>query len=62
MKSHPEVSRDIKIAEEIEANNNNALEQLTEDDCQRAEATKDWLNRNLLDDKRLYNTAKDMIP
>lgn len=40
----------MKIAEEIEANNTNALDQLTEEDCQRAEATKDWLSRNLLDD------------
>lgn len=59
IKSHPEVERDTKIAKQIEAKTE--LEQLTEEDYQRAQAVGDWLNRNLLEDKRSYLTEKDMI-
>jgi DNA replication licensing factor MCM2 len=46
IKSHPEVQRDLKIGSDPEQMPEN-------EEIERKEATKEWLGRNLLDDRRI---------
>jgi DNA replication licensing factor MCM2 len=62
IKSHPEVVRDMKGLADT-ANAGGVLdEEETQELKQRGLATQDWLQRNLLDDRRVYVSEDDMIP
>lgn len=56
IKSHPEVSRDMKAAQPHNG------EPASEEDVERAQSVKEWLHRNLLDDRRVYVNEEDTIP
>lgn len=55
IKSHPEVTKDFKVLEDIQTQPAN-VEQYNESDIEKAHATREWLSRNLLSDTVLQQT------
>ena len=52
IKSHPDVKRDLKVGEDPNQMPEN-------EELERKEATKEWLNRNLLDDNRIKSQVNN---
>ena len=60
MKSHPELCKELLLGRTIELQG--GLDQITEEDAQRAQAAEEWLRGNLLEERKGSTSEKELIP